>query len=191
MKKILKHEYNIVAAVDNMDFCDRIKPSAVLQHFQDIATEHANLLGIGYKETVANNCFWVLTKVAAEIDKQPQMGEKLRIATYPRKPTAVEATRDYYIFNSKNELIIRGSSKWCVLDIANRKIKRISEIFDYTDDYYRPDDAVEGGCRPKKCCASRSRASESSGRSSVTSTKSSDSRRRTRTCSTSRSVPAS
>ncbi|MCL2369610.1 MAG: thioesterase [Firmicutes bacterium] len=142
----LQFEWDSIVAVDDMDLKNRLKPSSILQFFQDIATEHANILDIGYRKMMSMKCFWVLTKVSAEVVKNPSMCERVKILTYPRKPSPVEATRDYYILDSKGEVLVRGSSKWCVLDFANKKIRRTSDVFSYTDEYYYPKDAISGGC---------------------------------------------
>jgi len=142
----LQFEWSAIIAVDDMDLMDRLKPSSILQFFQDIATEHANILDIGYKKMLSMKCFWVLTKVCAEIIKHPKMCDKVKIVTYPRKPSAVEANRDYYIFNDRGEVLVKGSSKWCVLDYEAKKIRRISDVFYHPDESYRQEDAIEGGC---------------------------------------------
>jgi len=146
MDKPLKFQWDTIIAVDDMDLMDRLKPSSILQFFQDIATEHANILNIGFKKMLSMKCFWVLTKVCAEIIKHPKMCDKVKVITYPRKASAVEATRDYYIFNDKGEVLVKGSSKWCVLDYEAKKIRRISDVFNLTDDHFRAEDVIEGGC---------------------------------------------
>ena len=42
MNEFLSHSYKIVTAVDEFDFAERIKPSAILEYFQDLATVHAD-----------------------------------------------------------------------------------------------------------------------------------------------------
>ena len=143
----LTHQMEFVTTVADLDFRDRLKPSSILQFFQDIAIEHANILGFGLETLLPQNCFWVLTKVSAEILSSPKMYERIKIVTYPRTPAPVEATRDYYIYDSNDNLIVRGTSKWCILDIASKMIRRTMPFFSHLEgaNFY-PNDAIAGGC---------------------------------------------
>ncbi len=60
MNEFLSHSYKIVTAVDEFDFAERIKPSAILEYFQDLATVHADEIGIGYHKMKEGNLCWVL-----------------------------------------------------------------------------------------------------------------------------------
>ena len=146
MEKPLRFEWTPIIAVDDLDLCSRLKPSAILAHFQDIATEHAALLNIGAKRMGELKCFWVLTKVAVEIVDNPNWCTKVKIITYPRSPSSIEATRDYYMYGDNGRLLAKGSSKWCVLDYAAKKIRRISDVFSYPLDNYYNEDAIQSGC---------------------------------------------
>ena len=119
MSNYLQHSQKIVTAVDEFDFLERIKPSAIMEYFQDLATVHASEIGIGYGEMKEQNLCWVLNRLSAIIDKSPKLGEEIIITTYPHKPGLVDAVRDYYITDVSGESLIRGTSRWCVL--LNRK----------------------------------------------------------------------
>lgn len=146
MEKFLNMSENFIVAVDEIDFLERLKPSAIMQYFQDLATAHADILGIGFKEMIDQNLIWVLTKLSFKVLKYPVVGEQIRVVTYPRSPGMAEATRDYYIYDSSNNLIIVGTSKWCVLDKGSRMIRRCAPLFNYPQDAYKDVDALSGGC---------------------------------------------
>ncbi len=46
----LQHNQQITVRVNDVDFNERIKPGAVMSFFQDIAVEHAEKLGLGFKD---------------------------------------------------------------------------------------------------------------------------------------------
>ena len=62
-KKYLSHSSEITVALDELDFLERLKPAAALQYFQDLATVHADEIGIGFEEMSARNMLWVLSKI--------------------------------------------------------------------------------------------------------------------------------
>lgn len=145
MSNYLQHSQKIVTAVDEFDFLERIKPSAIMEYFQDLATVHASEIGIGYGEMKEQNLCWVLNRLSAIIDKSPKLGEEIIITTYPHKPGLVDAVRDYYITDVSGESLIRGTSRWCVLDIKSKAVRRCSPLFNYDDSAYNPKYAVPEG----------------------------------------------
>lgn len=163
----LHHVMKAVTAVDEFDFAERIKPSAILEYFQDLATVHAEEIGIGFETMKERNLCWVLNRLSAVIDRQPEIGEEITLATYPHKPGIADAVRDYYITDSKGRSLIRGTSRWCVLDIQNKAIRRCAALFDYPESAYTTRSAVEGG-NPQICDISQSAGdSESASRGKV------------------------
>lgn len=145
MERFLRYSQKIVTAVDEFDFAERIKPSAIMEYFQDLATAHADEIGIGYEDMKARDLCWVLNRLSAVIDRSPALGEEIEITTFPHKPGLVDAVRDYYITNAAGESLIRGTSRWCVLHIRNKAVRRCAPLFAYDDSAYRPDFAVEDG----------------------------------------------
>ncbi|MDE7394745.1 MAG: hypothetical protein K2M95_01330, partial [Clostridiales bacterium] len=123
----------------------RIKPSAILTYFQNAAVAHADLLGIGYEPMKAKNLCWVLKRLSAVIEKSPVLGEKITVTTLPHKPGIADVMRDYIITNANGECLIRGTSRWCVLDTVSMAVRRCAPMFSYADDQYTPEFTVENG----------------------------------------------
>ncbi len=142
--KYLSYSEKFVVAVDEVDFLERLKPSAVLQYFQDIATAHADILGIGYEKMREKNMIWVLTRISVEFYRYPQIGEEIVVTTFPKKPNIADAVRDFYMTDSKGNVIVAGSSKWLVIDADSRMIRRCSVLFDYKADEYIPQNPFDG-----------------------------------------------
>jgi acyl-ACP thioesterase len=126
----LQHRRDITVAVNDADFCGRIKPGAVMEYFQDIATEHADILGLGAGELLAQNLAWVMIRMSFKIFSSPVIGEELTVVTIPEKPKALDVNRSYYIYNKTGETVITGSSKWCVLDMNTHRIQRCTRLFE-------------------------------------------------------------
>lgn len=137
-EKYLSYSMDYTVAVDEVDFSERLKPSAVLQYFQDLATLHANVLGIGFQKMLKANLIWVLTRMTVNYNRYPKIGEKITVTTFPEKPHVADAIRDYYITDENGKTIISGSSKWVVIDFNNHMIRRCSNLFDFEDSKYIP-----------------------------------------------------
>ena len=137
-KKYLQYSQEIQVSVNDVDFCERLKPAAVMEYFQDIATEHAVVIGTGYAEMKLKNLVWVMSRMSYKLFRNPRIGEKLTIVTYPEQPKAAEAVRDYYIQDEAGDIIVSGSSKWCVLDYVTRRIQRCAPLFSFESSEYIP-----------------------------------------------------
>ena len=129
----LQHRQEITIAVNDADFNGQIKPGAIMGYFQDIATEHAALLGLGMSDMLARKLGWVMIRMSFKVLKSPDIGEVLTIQTFPEKPKAVDVNRGYYIYNQAGEMVICGSSKWCALDMETQKLQRCAALFERFD----------------------------------------------------------
>lgn len=141
----LQYTQTIITAVDEFDFKEIIKPSAIMEYFQDLATVHATEIGIGFETMKSENLCWVLNRLSAVIDKSPNLGEEIIITTYPHKPGLVDAVRDYYITDKSGNSLIRGTSRWCVLDINSKHVRRCAPLFNYEDSVFNPEYAINNG----------------------------------------------
>ena len=150
----LKYEQKFVIAVDEVDYREMLKPSALLQYFQDLATAHAVELGIGYRSLLEKDMCWVISRLSYRVKKYPALGEEVTAVTYPKKPRIVDVNRDYYVTDSNGNVVITGTSKWCVIGISDRTIKKCRDLFLYTDDMYRPDSPFEDAPRTTLLCSS-------------------------------------
>lgn len=118
----------ITVRVNDMDLHEFIKPSAVLGYFQDIAKEHGELLGHGLENLPENNV-WIILRSSYKVFSCPKINEKLYIVTFLDKPSAASVDRGYNIYNKKGELIIAGSTKWCLVNTKTQKIQRLGPVF--------------------------------------------------------------
>ena len=99
-----------------------LKLSALFVMMQDVATEHAEILGIGKSMTIDRGLFWVITRYSVSIIKNPKYLEEITVVTYPGDDKKFIFPRYFHIENSKGDILIRTSSTWCILKKADRSI---------------------------------------------------------------------
>jgi len=129
-KNYLNLTREITVTVGDTDFTRHLKPSAIMGYCQDIAAEHAEMLGFGYNDLLLKNLTWVLFRMSFKVFKSPQIGDVLTITTFPENPRKLDVNRGYYIYNADSELVISASSKWCVIDVDTHKISRLEPVFE-------------------------------------------------------------
>ena len=134
MYAVFEKEFSIT---DNM--CSKnqfLKPSGILDILQSIAGEHANNLGIGYDDIIEKNLAFVIARVKFDVLKPVKRYSKIKVVTWPCAVGRIEMKRDYEIYDlDTNELLVKASSIWILIDITNRRICRSSSV-DYPTNIY-------------------------------------------------------
>ncbi len=110
------------------DLYDNLRPGALLQYFQDLATSHAVILNIGRDYLVEKyHACWILARVWYRLSRPIHAGEIIRIDTWHRGANGIIFYRDFDIFVG-DEHVGEGVSSWVVADIETRKMLRPSNI---------------------------------------------------------------
>lgn len=113
---------------NDFDHSDTIKPSTLLDIFQDIAGVHAMQFGFGFKETVKKGYYWVLIRNYYEIFGKVEPLTDVRLETWPHKKGKVDFDREYVLYDSNDNVLVRGISKWILIDINTRRVARASSV---------------------------------------------------------------
>lgn len=130
-----KTRESIVKAKE-VDLHDVIRPSGILDLFQDIAGKHAEELGLGYEDAYNKGFFWVILSESFEIvGKIPTYDSLVRVNTWPKPNGRLFCEREYEILDKDNNLIIKGISTWGIIDIKDRKILR-PDIVSFNGEFY-------------------------------------------------------
>lgn len=115
-----------------MDFNMVLKPSALLNFLQDIATINAEMHGFGYSFTHPKNYGWFLIKYHMGFDDYPQELDEIIIKTEPRGISKILASRDFEIWTSDNKKrLARVASQWMMIDLSNKNIINMAKETDF------------------------------------------------------------
>lgn len=117
---------DIVVRYSEMDFDKSLKPSALLNYFQDIASDNAEKLGFGYSYITPKNLMWVLLKYRIEFNEYPVDVSNLVLNTEPRGYNKLFAFRDFELY-SADKLLARAFSMWALVDFTNMSITQVGK----------------------------------------------------------------
>lgn len=134
MRRLWEKEYYLRAS--DFDKFNHIKPSAVLDLFQDAAGQHAEEIGVGFDAMIKRCYLWVLTKVKFEILSQLAIYQKIIVKTWPLEPNRLNYRREYRIENENGELLIAGSSEWVVIHSEKRRFLSVPDLYPFTDGFH-------------------------------------------------------
>ena len=104
----------------------RLSTSFMFYQMQDIAWEHANILGFGYEQLKQDQQFWVLSRLLVRIGRRPEWGEDFSVETWSRGTDGFYGYRDFNFVDSAGYPIIQATSSWLVLDATTKRIVRLS-----------------------------------------------------------------
>jgi len=126
MEAIYRKKHTV--QVSDVDFSRKLRLSTMFVYFQDMATEHAERLGVGRDILQKDNLIWVLTSARADIERYPVWNENIFIETWPLQPDKVNFERDFLVYDEDNNIIARAVTNWVIIDVNSRRLKRSKVI---------------------------------------------------------------
>ncbi len=126
MLPVWKENYKITSY--QVDFQEKIKPTHLMQLFQEAAGNHAQHLGAGYSSLAEEKLFWALSRIRVEIENLPKWGDEIRVETWPNSVVGPFFRRDFIFYNQNNEVICKGVSGWLLLSAENMRPQRADRL---------------------------------------------------------------
>jgi medium-chain acyl-[acyl-carrier-protein] hydrolase len=106
----------------------KLSTSYMFYQLQEIAWEHANLLGFGYNQLKEHNQFWVLSRLHVKMSRRPEWTEDFALETWSRGTDGFFGFRDFNFVDKAGENIIQATSSWLVLDASSKRIVRLDDF---------------------------------------------------------------
>lgn len=129
----MKHVNHITTKSYFINRFGKLSTAFMFYQMQEIAWEHANLLGFGYEQLKENNQFWVLSRLRVKIDRRPSWRESFSLETWSRGTDGFFGYRDYNFVDSHGNNIIQATSSWLILDGTSRRIVRLNKFKEFPE----------------------------------------------------------
>ena len=94
----------------------------------EIATEHANALGIGYTELAEHRLGWVLARLSIEMIRYPGINENYSMSTWIEGYNRFFSDRCYVMTDADGNTIAHIRSMWVAIDMKTRAMADLSEL---------------------------------------------------------------
>lgn len=94
----------------------------------DIATAHANSLGIGNPSMESLHCGWVLSRLTIEMDKYPHVNDTYSISTWVESWNRHFSMRCFRVDDASGNPVGYARSVWMVLDTVTRENAGLSHL---------------------------------------------------------------
>ena len=102
-----------------VDRYGRLKPSTLLYFAQEIAGRHCDELADTLE---SHRLFWAVTRHRVQINRLPELGETVRIETWPLPTTRVAYPRSMVIYDQAGNECSRSISLWVLMDRDTRNM---------------------------------------------------------------------
>lgn len=123
------YEKKYTVQVNEIDFRQQLKLSSLFVYLQDMATEHANKIGVGRNVIQTKyGIIWVLNRIRVDVIRYPKFKEEITIETWPEQPEKIEFNRNFIVYDKDGNIIAKAFSQWVVIDYNTRRLKRSSII---------------------------------------------------------------
>lgn len=119
MDRVLSRPF-IVSSFD-LDPGRKARLTTLVNYFQEMAYQHANLLGFGYEELQEKGSFWVLSRMKIRILRYPSWNEEVLVETWHRGMEGIFGLRDFRILDHMEKEVGMASSAWIILDSETRR----------------------------------------------------------------------
>lgn len=144
MEQVFERPY--IVAPSLCDFDGILSTPGAFALFMDIATEHAEALGVGLAAMQAKSRFWLTVRTKIVFVERPAMSEAVRLLTWPEKPGPLRCNRSYELWRGDRRLIA-GRTEWAVLDTGTGALIPSRDVFPDNLDYERGSALEEGFAR--------------------------------------------
>ena len=110
------------------DKYDHLTPKAILDLFQDVAGKHADYIGVGFDDMIKRDLIWVLVRTKYEVIRYPKLYSTVIVTTWPKKKGRLDFDREYEILDENGDLLIKGISKWVIINVKTRRVSAARDI---------------------------------------------------------------
>ena len=98
----------------------RLPLQLLVERLIETATDHANVLGIGYDTLNPLGMAWVLSRVAVRMRRWPGVNTEFSLTTWIETSTRVYSNRCFVLTDVDGEVIGYARTVWAAIDVARR-----------------------------------------------------------------------
>lgn len=124
----ISRTYTLLAGESNAE--GKMPVTLLASRIIEIASVHANALGIGYAALIEKNVGWVLSRLSIEMRRYPVINEQYTVSTWIESYTRRFSERNFKIFAADSgEVLGYARSVWVPMNFATRSLADLS-VFD-------------------------------------------------------------
>ncbi len=119
MENLLRKEFPIVSY--HLDPTGKARLTTLANFFQEVAYQHANRLGFGYRDLKKNRTLWVLSRLRIRMERYPVWDEVVTVETWHRGMEKLFGMRDFRVKDQQGRVLGVAGSAWLIVDMDTRR----------------------------------------------------------------------
>lgn len=131
---IVENEYTV--KLSEIDKSNKVTNKAILSYLEDVGGKHSNIAGYGILDIPKTHLTWLLLEWKLQVIRRPNYNEKIKVTTWSKDIVKCYAYRDFEVFDEQENLIIRATSKWV---LVNTEKGRIIMVEPELNEKYKPE----------------------------------------------------
>lgn len=124
-----RFEKKYVVGPSDCDYTSRMSMPAAFDIFMDIASEHAESLGIGAGFMMETGMFWLTARTRVHFYSAPSVMKEVLISTWPHRPRGAQTIRDYRMASASGRVLAEGKTQWAVLNTRTGSLVKVEDVF--------------------------------------------------------------
>lgn len=120
------HTYTLTAGESDAE--GRMPLTLVTERVIEVATEHANLLGIGYDTLITKNIGWVLSRLSIEMIRYPVINGHYTLSTWIESYNRHFSERNFVMTDAAGDVLGYMRTVWVAMDFESRTVADLSVL---------------------------------------------------------------
>lgn len=104
-----------------LDFRGRVTIPMIGNYLLHAASNHASQRGFGFSDMTEKRTTWVLSRLAIEINRYPEMSEPVTLYTWIDEVGRLFTSRSFELTDRAGETVAYARSIWAAIDIETRR----------------------------------------------------------------------
>ena len=101
---------------------------SISEYLQEVAGDHANSKGFGYKQVIKEGLVWILGGIRIEVNRLPIWEEEIHIKTWVVENNRFVSRRDFEWYDTDGNIIIKATTNWILFDTNKRRPQIIDQM---------------------------------------------------------------
>ena len=103
--------------------------TTIANFFQEMAYQHADQLGFGYRDLKEAQIYWVLSRMKIRMNNYPVWDDQIRVETWHNGMERLFGIRDFKVVDAAGNILGIATSAWLILDAQTRRpVRNYNEI---------------------------------------------------------------
>jgi len=114
-------EYRFKVRSFDVDQSNNMTMTSISEYLQEVAGDHANTMGFGYRQVILQQMAWILGGIKIEVLRLPKWEEAVKVKTWIVENNRFTSRRDFQWYDQEGNVLVNASTNWILLNTERRR----------------------------------------------------------------------